>query len=67
MFRNVDDDNSHCLSLSEFTKCMTEFRLGMSVSEIESLFALIDTNSCGAIDFNELLRGVVGVMNNFRR
>jgi hypothetical protein len=30
LFRNMDDNNNKTLGLDEFSKCMTEFRLGFS-------------------------------------
>lgn len=63
MFRIVDDNNSHTLCLSEFKKCMTEYRLGMSDDEIERLYKLFDIDNNESVSYDEFLRGVVGTMN----
>ena len=67
MFRIVDDNNSHTLCLSEFKKCMTEYRLGMSDDEIERLYKLFDIDNNESVSYDEFLRGVVGTMNQQRQ
>jgi Ca2+-binding EF-hand superfamily protein len=39
----------------------------MSPEEARTLFDLFDTNGDGSIDYNELMRNVVGEMNTFRK
>lgn len=66
MFRNVDDDNSHKIDQEEFTKCLKEFRLGMSEEQMRGLYGIFDRNGDGVVDYDEFIRGVVGQMNSNR-
>ena len=66
LFRNIDDNNSKSLSLEEFNKCMTEFRLNMSEREIESVFSYFDRDGNNELSYDEFLRGVRGEMSQNR-
>ena len=63
----MDDDNSKSLCLPEFRKACRDFRIEIEDSEIERLFACLDRDRGGTIDYDELIRGIRGPMNNFRK
>jgi Ca2+-binding EF-hand superfamily protein len=63
LFRNIDDDRSRWLSMEEFGKCMREFRLGMSVEDVEIVYNVFDSDNNDRLSYDEFLRGVRGVMN----
>jgi len=44
--------------MSEFTKAMTEYRLGYSKDEIQDLFDLFDVNKDGTLSYDEFLRAI---------
>lgn len=67
LFRNIDDDGSRSISLSEFTKVCNEFRMEFSQRELQDVFNYIDINHNGEIDYDEFLRIVRGQMNDFRK
>lgn len=50
----------------EFTKAMTDFMLGFSQGEIDTLFRRFDTNRNGLVEYDEFLREIRGPMNAFR-
>ena len=63
----MDDDNSHNLDKSEFSKAMKDFRVEIKPIEIDMLFKEFDKDGSGAIDYDEFVRGVRGPMNGFRK
>lgn len=63
LFRNIDDNNNKVLSISEFQKCMNEFRLGFSEADVETLYKYFDVDGNGRLSYDEFLRGVRGEMN----
>jgi len=67
LFRNIDDDGSRSISLSEFTKVCNEFRMDYTPKDIQAVFNYIDINHNGEIDYNEFLRIIRGQMNDFRK
>ena len=67
VFKIMDDNNSGFLDRSEFSKALKDYRVQTTPEEASKLFQLFDLNNDGKISYDELLRGVVGEMNNFRR
>ena len=66
-FKIMDDDNSKDLSLVEFRKACNDYRLDMSPEDIDMLFRAFDRDRSGSVDYDELIRGIRGPMNSFRR
>jgi calcyphosin len=66
-FRIMDDNNSRSLDIQEFTKAMTDYKLGFSADEIRQLFAFFDVDGSGACDYDEFLRQLRGPMNPRRK
>lgn len=50
----------------EFSKGMSDFMLGFSQAEVDTLFNYFDVNRDGLVDYNEFLRTVRGPMNATR-
>lgn len=63
----MDDNNSRSLDLYEFTKAMKDYMLGFSDTEIRQLFAYIDYDRSGTIDYDEFLRSARGPINASRK
>lgn len=63
----MDDDQSHDLDIYEFKKAIKDFRVNILDRDIERLYNIFDRDRSGKISYDELLRGVRGEMNNFRR
>lgn len=66
-FQIMDDDGSMTLSMGEFAKACKDFRIDISENEVKTIFAVIDRDRSGYIDYDELLRAIRGPMNSFRR
>ena len=66
-FRIMDDNNSRSLDLYEFTKAMKDYMLGFSDTEIRALFAYVDYDRSGSIDYDEFIRSIRGPMNQARK
>ena len=66
-FKIMDDDNSKNISLEEFRKGCHDFRIDIPDNEIDQLYRAFDRDRSGTIDYDELLRGVRGPMNSFRK
>ena len=67
LFRNIDDDGSRSINISEFSKVCNEFRMDFSQKDLQGVFNYIDINHNGEIDYNEFLRIIRGSMNDFRK
>ena len=67
IFKIMDDNRSGFLEGPEFWKGICDFRIQISGEEARELFDLFDINGDGAISYDELMRSVVGEMNNYRR
>ena len=65
-FKIMDDNHSLSLDKYEFSKAMTDFMLGFSQNEMNTLFSLFDTNKNGLVEYDEFLREIRGEMNEFR-
>jgi len=66
VFKIMDDDRSGYLDAQEFKKALKDYRVQVTPEEGERLFSLFDLNGDGTISYDELLRGVVGEMNQNR-
>lgn len=65
-FRIMDDDRSGCLSFAEFVKAMRSYGVAMHDVDIRTLYDFYDRNHDGSLDYNELLRGMRGELNERR-
>jgi Ca2+-binding EF-hand superfamily protein len=63
----MDDDNSKNLNKYEFGKAVSDYMLGFTPAETNSLFAYFDVDGSGTIDYNEFLRAIQGPMNQNRK
>lgn len=63
----MDDNHSHDLDINEFKKAIKDFKVNVLDRDIERLYNIFDRDRSGSISYDELLRGVRGEMNNFRR
>lgn len=63
----MDDNNSRSLDLYEFTKAMKDYMLGFSDTELRALFAYVDYDRSGSIDYDEFIRSIRGPMNQARK
>ena len=66
-FKICDTDGSGCLSLSEFSKCCSLCKLGLSQSELATLHDYFDADDEGLISFDEFIRAVRGRMSAVRK
>ena len=66
-FRLFDEKHSMSLDKYEFNKCMTDYMLGFSDGEIQTLFREFDDSRNGLIEYDEFLRVIRGPMNETRR
>lgn len=62
-FRIIDDDGSRSLNNAEFMKCLSDYRISEDPEEQSLIFAMIDRDGSGRIDYEEFLRMVRGDMN----
>jgi Ca2+-binding EF-hand superfamily protein len=67
IFKIMDDDSSGYLDRAEFNKALKDYRVSVTQEEGGRLFSLFDLNGDGNISYDELLRGVVGEMNQNRK
>jgi len=66
-FKIFDDNNSRSLDFYEFTKAMKEQTLGLTESDIKTLFDIFDRNRDGTVDYDEFIRVLQGPMSSFRK
>lgn len=66
MFKIMDDDCSHSLSLYEFTKAVRDFKIGISDEYIPTIFKAFDLNRDGTLNIDEFLMAVRGDLNKSR-
>jgi Ca2+-binding EF-hand superfamily protein len=65
-FKIMDDNNSKTLDFPEFAKACNDYRVRLSESQIQEVFAAFDRDGNGFIDYDEFLRILRGPMNEFR-
>ena len=63
LFKIMDDDGSKSLNKFEFTKAMREYRLDIPHEDALAMFQAFDRTGDGAIDYDEFIRVVRGLMN----
>ena len=66
-FRIMDDNHSMSLDKFEFSKAMSDYMLGFSEGEVQTLFAFVDYDRSGLIEYDEFLRAIRGPMNANRK
>ena len=66
-FKIMDDDGSKCLSLPEFTKALRDFRVDLNEDDSRRLFAYMDADHSGEIDYEEFVHRIRGPLNTFRK
>ena len=66
-FRIMDDNHSMSLDKFEFSKAMSDYMLGFSEGEVQTLFAYMDYDRSGLIEYDEFLRTIRGPMNQNRK
>ena len=63
----MDDNHSMSLDKFEFSKAMSDYMLGFSEGEVQTLFAYVDYDRSGLIEYDEFLRAIRGPMNANRK
>ena len=63
----MDDNHSMSLDKFEFSKAMSDYMLGFSEGEVQTLFAFVDYDRSGLIEYDEFLRAIRGPMNANRK
>jgi calcyphosin len=66
LFKIIDDDGSHTLSLPEFTKACKDFKIGIGEDYIPTLFNYFDSNRDGCLNIDEFLMAIRGELNEKR-
>jgi Ca2+-binding EF-hand superfamily protein len=66
-FRIMDDNHSMSLDKFEFSKAMSDYMLGFSEGETQTLFTYMDYDHSGLIEYDEFLRSIRGPMNQNRK
>ncbi len=66
-FRIMDDNHSMSLDKFEFAKAMSDYMLGFSEGETQTLFTHFDFDRSGLIEYDEFLRAIRGPMNANRK
>lgn len=67
VFKIMDDNQNGALEIQEFWKAVCDFRIQISPEEARKLFDLFDLNGDDSVDYNELMRSVIGEMNPHRK
>ena len=62
----MDDDNDLAINQSEFLKAMKDYGVGLQEQEYLLLFNEIDASNDGTLSIDELIRAIIGEMNEFR-
>eukprot|EP00759_Apiculatamorpha_spiralis_P046144 PhF_6_TR4270/c0_g1_i1/m.5766 len=66
-FRIADTNRSFDLDFGEFSVVMTRMRVGLNDEDLKILFNYFDKDKSGTIAYDELLIGLRGELNEFRR
>lgn len=66
-FRILDDDNSHTIDFSEFSKGCDDFGAQLTAEEKKQAFAAFDTDGSGSLSFDEFLVKLRPPLNNARK
>lgn len=61
-FRIMDDNHSMSLDKFEFSKAMSDYMLGFSEGETQTLFTHFDFDRSGLVEYDEFLRAIRGPM-----
>jgi len=62
-FKIADDNGNKTLDVGEFKKAMSDFRIGLSDSQVGIAFKIFDRDGSGEISYDEFLRSIRGEMN----
>jgi Ca2+-binding EF-hand superfamily protein len=66
VFRDMDEDGSHSLSLSEFKKGIYGYGLELDSNDLRLLFNSFDTDGNGQLSYDEFMTAIRGEMNSQR-
>ena len=66
-FMISDNDNNKTVSIDEFKKFCHDYRINLTNNEINLLFAELDKDKIGVIDYQEFLKFLIGEMNEKRK
>ena len=65
-FMLYDEDKSNQLTYEQFDKFINDYRLNLEEEDKKKIFKLFNKNNSESIDYNELIKGLIGTMNLFR-
>ena len=65
-FMLYDEDKSNQLTYTQFDKFINDYRLNIEEEDKKKIFELFNKNNSESIDYNELIKGLIGTMNLFR-
>ena len=65
-FMLYDEDKSNQLTYEQFDKFINDYRLNIEEEDKKKIFELFNKNNSESIDYNELIKGLIGTMNLFR-
>ena len=66
-FMIADSENNKRININILKKFCHDYRIDLTDNEINLLFAELDLNKDGTIDYQEFLKGVIGEMNERRK
>ena len=65
-FMLYDEDKTNQLTLAQFNKFINDYRLNIEEEDKKKIFKMFNKNNSESIDYNELIKGLIGTMNLFR-
>ena len=65
-FMLYDEDKSNQLTYEQSDKFINDYRLSIEEEDKKKIFKLFNKNNSESIDYNELIKGLIGTMNLFR-
>ena len=65
-FMLYDEDKTNQLTLAQFDKFINDYRLNIEEDDKKKIFKMFNKNNSESIDYNELIKGLIGTMNLFR-